>query len=182
MLSLNVNWKPVKGYERLYEVSDQGEVRNMRNRVLKVCIQNSGYAQIALWSETSKKTKFLVHRLVAQAFIDNPKGLPIVNHIDGNKCNNAANNLEWCDNSHNIMHARIMGLNPYNFPTNNLKIGKTSQYRGVFYDKSRDKWSSGIRINGKNLLNKRFNTEIEAARHYDWILDELKLDKPRNNV
>lgn len=61
----------------------------------------SGYVYVNI-SKENKKHNLRVHKLVAEAFIDNPNNLPQINHIDGNKQNNRADNLEWCDSSYNI--------------------------------------------------------------------------------
>lgn len=120
---------------------------------------------------------------MASTFVDNPESLPIVNHKDGNKKNCNYKNLEWCNNSYNILHAREAGLNPYNNPGIGKKFGITSKYRGVGYDDKRGKWYSGVTHKGKCLHRKRFDTEDEAARHYNWILDELNLnDRPKNVI
>lgn len=101
-------WRAIAGYEGLYEVSNLGRVRSLKywggNRVaiLKQATSKRGYKKIAL---TSEKKTFLIHRLVAQAFIPNPENKPEVNHIDGNKQNNCVNNLEWVTGSENNIHA-----------------------------------------------------------------------------
>lgn len=61
----------------------------------------SGYVYVNI-SKENKKHNLRVHKLVAETFIDNPNNLPQINHIDGNKQNNRADNLEWCDSSYNI--------------------------------------------------------------------------------
>lgn len=132
MLNINnENWKPVEGFEKLYEVSDKGRVRTTRGLVLKTHQQNSGYLQTT-FTLNGKRTKYLVHRLVALHFISNPEDKKYVNHKNGNKLDNSVENLEWVTNSENILHARTTGLNPYNLPTLGLKMGKGSIYRGVF--------------------------------------------------
>lgn len=181
MLNDSEQWKNIDGYDGLYEVSNTGHLRNSRGRVLTAHAQNSGYMQITLYPKVGPRTKYLMHRLVATTFIPNPDGKPQVNHIDGNKQNNHVSNLEWSTVSENILHARATGLNPYNNPTLGKKIGKTSSYHGVGYDKQRQKWYSAVRVNGVNHMQRRFITEIAAAMHYDNILDELALtNRPRN--
>lgn len=180
MLNEDEIWKPVEDYENLYQVSNLGRVSNYR-KVLKPFKNNSGYWVIDL-NANRKRTKFLVHRLVAKAFIPNVSNYPIVNHIDGDKNNNTVENLEWCNNSMNILHARRTGLNPYNYPTKGLKLGGYSEYRGVGYDRSRGKWIGAVRVNGKNLEQTRFETEIEAADWVNHLIDKYHLDLPKNEI
>lgn len=92
-------WKPVVGYEGLYEVSSYGRVRRVNKDLLK--LQNvKGYNQVCLY-KNGISTGLRVHRLVAQAFLPNPDNLPQVNHKDEDKTNNNVDNLEWCDNKYN---------------------------------------------------------------------------------
>ncbi len=105
------NWKQIKGYEGLYEVSDTGKVRR-DGHILKPCVidRGKGYLSVAL-SKEGKVKKYLVHRLVATAFISNLQNKEQVNHIDGNSLNNVVDNLEWVSNRENTIHAYNTGLN-----------------------------------------------------------------------
>lgn len=104
-------WRPVVGYEGLYEVSNTGLIRSLdrfvgnRNRIkgkiLSIRIEKNGYCSVAL-SKYGKIKRYKIHRLVAQAFIPNPEGLPEVNHLDEDKTNNSVDNLEWCDRKYNM--------------------------------------------------------------------------------
>jgi len=103
------NWETINGFKD-YMVSDLGRVKMTANkasrkeRVLKPLIQGSGYYRVALYS--NKKPYFKsIHRLVASHFIKNPNDKEQVNHLDGNKINNAASNLEWCTYRENLDHA-----------------------------------------------------------------------------
>ena len=87
-------WRAVPGYEGLYEVSNKGNVRNVRrNNIIKGFINTKGYIQVCLYKNGIRKN-FTVHRLVAEVFIPNPYNLPQVNHKDEDKSNNNVDNLE----------------------------------------------------------------------------------------
>ena len=108
-------WRPIKGYENLYEVSNKGRVRSLtkycmrfgcrktliRGKLLSIRKNASGYIMVSLAKKGTKK-QVLIHRLVAQAFIPNPNNYPIINHKDENPSNNNVNNLEWCTQKYNV--------------------------------------------------------------------------------
>lgn len=92
-------WRPVPEYEGFYDVSDNGEVRNLRTgRILKQKVERNGYVRVHLSKDGTAKS-LLLHRLVANAFIPNPNGFLTVNHIDEDKTNNKMSNLEWANMS-----------------------------------------------------------------------------------
>lgn len=100
-------WKDVKGYEGLYQVSDDGRIRRIYDtkppKVLKGRMGNQ-YPTVSL-SKGCKKKSFNVHRLVAEAYLYKPEDATEVNHIDGDKWNNKIENLEWVTQEQNIYHA-----------------------------------------------------------------------------
>lgn len=101
-------WKDIAGYENLYQVSNLGNVRSFWGKtpkILKATKNNEGYWRIGLNHYNKPPKKFLVHRLVAEAFIPNPKNLPLVNHKDENPSNNNVNNLEWCTREYNLNYS-----------------------------------------------------------------------------
>ena len=112
-------WRDVKGYEGLYQVSNYGKVRHMmfknnivekkQIKLLKLYTNKQGRVYISLYKNGHRKN-CIVHRLVAGAFLDNPQGLPEVNHIDGNPSNNFVKNLEWCTKKYNAQHAYYNNL------------------------------------------------------------------------
>ena len=106
-------WRAVGGFEGRYEVSDEGNVRSLLRggcRLLKFGIHQSGYYYVILYLEDGTSKNVLVHRLVAEAFVPNPENKPDVNHIDGNKKNPCASNLEWVTKSENMYHAYSSGI------------------------------------------------------------------------
>ena len=120
-------WKEVPGYAGHYLVNECGEIKAIRNDVLGRSYQphimsqhldKNGYhiVHFRTGAHGEKSTSYRVHRAVAQAFIPNPQNKPEVNHKDGNKSNNSADNLEWATTKENHQHARLTGLreNVYN--------------------------------------------------------------------
>jgi hypothetical protein len=120
-------WWWINGYEDMYQVSNFGRVRSVDRfvycevspkklqhicgKILKQGFNHKGYPIVYLSKDGKQKT-ITVHRLVALAFVDNALNLPQVNHKDGVKTNNYANNLEWCTNAYNQKHAYDIGLQP----------------------------------------------------------------------
>lgn len=119
-------WKPVpiEGFESYYSVSNSGDVRSeqrviirkngvkntVKEKILRPSISGHGYLSVMLNGEKHSK-RFLIHRLVAKAFIDDSESDgKEVNHINGNKCDNNSLNLEWCTSKENKIHAIQNGL------------------------------------------------------------------------
>lgn len=104
---VSIEWRDIAGYEGKYQVSSRGEVRSLRGTsplILKFYFHYKGYNCIKIGSRTTQRTNYFVHRLVAQAFIENPHNKPFVNHIDCNKKHNCICNLEWMTEQENTAY------------------------------------------------------------------------------
>ena len=129
-MSLNLDvakreeWRDIPGYEGIYQVSNRGRVKSLERtswngflhckiggRILKNSLMRNGYYRVTL-SKDSGQQQFYIHRLVAEAFIPNPKSLNVIDHIDANKLNNDVSNLRWVTQEENMRHAWEMGLIP----------------------------------------------------------------------
>lgn len=102
-------WKDIDGYEGYYQISNYGQVKNIKtNKILIGDTNNIGYKRVILYKPIKKR--FFVHRLVALHFCEGFDKDLVVNHKDGNKTNNNADNLEWVTRSENDLHAFKMNL------------------------------------------------------------------------
>jgi len=148
-------WKRI---DAEYDVSNQGRIRHGK-RILSGSVHSDNYILVTLHSK-----QIPIHRLVAEAFIPNYEKKPEVNHIDGNKMNNAADNLEWTTRAENQKHAVDNGLQP--------KPAKT--YQGKFTAEQRDEikrlWDSGMF--SKRRLSKKFGVSHTCIN--DIINDKYK--------
>lgn len=178
-------WKDIKGYEGLYQVSNLGRIKSLyfinnrykskhhREKIMKQQINKHGYKTVRL-SLNKKEKSYMVHRLVAEAFILNTKNKLEVNHIDGNKQNNRVDNLELCTRSENQLHAYQKGLQKITnkMKENSIKLGQT--YGKINGSKT---WKTNIKkaiekrkikvnqysLNGKFL--KTWNSITEASKN-----------------
>lgn len=138
-------WRPVVGYEGFYEISSLGNVRSVIRKVeqsqsryteqrfvirksiiLKLTLNPRGYMAVGLSKLGVQKT-FMVHNLVARAFIKNPEGKKIVNHINLDKRDNSICNLEWVTASENILHAFCSGAKPKIRGSKNHMFGRFNE-------------------------------------------------------
>lgn len=106
-------FKDIEGFSGKYQVSNKGRIKSFhisdKGRIMKPEERNKKYLCIGLRLNMNKKN-YVIHRLVANAFIDNPENKSQINHKDGNKLNNHTENLEWCTHSENMKHAFSTGL------------------------------------------------------------------------
>lgn len=170
---MNEIYKDIVGYEGKYQVSNFGNIKSLNynhtgiEKVLKP--QNKkGYLSVCLGSNQAQKQ---VHRLVAEAFLDNPNNLPYVNHKDENKYNNCVDNLEWCDAEYNS-----------NYGTSSVRIAKNESKPINQYDLQGNfikAWNSGteiarvLKISGGNICN-CCRGKQKTAYGYKWRYAELQ--------
>lgn len=163
----SIIWKPVAGYESRFLVSSRGEIKSLKSRtgsgkLRKLAISNKGYWTLGI-KQNGKMKVVLVHRLLAQTFIKNPENKPCVNHIDSNRLNNNLENLEWCTQSENMLHAVKFG---------NMQIRGELNYRAKLREKD-------VFIIKKRLLaNEKI---VEIARDYGVSATAISLIKRKVN-
>lgn len=174
-------WKDIEGFEGRYQVSDDGNVRSLPDidddgkyrtgTVLVPVTGGTGYAVATFYEKC-----WLVHRLVASAFIPNPEGLPEVNHLDGDKLNANFTNLEWCTRAQNQQHRfRVLGhksgtagkrgIECANSKPVEARSTKTGTHHGVYGSASEAARSLGISSSGVTLAA---SGKVRAHKGFTW--------------
>jgi hypothetical protein len=157
-------WKDIPEYEGLYQVSNLGRVKSLmfnKEKILKQANTN-GYLQVRLCKNKIKK--FLVHQLVSMAFLNHkPCGFNLViDHINDNPSDNRVENLQIVTNRYNTCKTQ----------------GKySSQYKGVWWSKDKQKWRAGILINKKPKFLGYFTDEKEAHLAYQNALKKIENER-----
>ncbi|MED1602625.1 NUMOD4 domain-containing protein [Alkalihalophilus marmarensis] len=174
-------WKEIPGYERIYEASNTGKIRTHRDktthtvlhgirkwkqRELKQKVSKDNCHRVCLWKGNKEKT-LLVHRLVALAFLEKPKGKDYINHIDGDRNNNHVSNLEWCDYKENNNHAFDNGL----IKTNKEVVLMDIATKELHYFRSLSKASAFLGFHPATLSNRirKGKAEIEGFKIFETI-------------
>ena len=159
-------WKDVLGWEGLYQVSNLGNVRTLHYKkpyLMHPVVDASGYMRVSFVLPNSKKYKrYGVHRLVAEAFIQNPDNLPQINHKDENKQNNCSDNLEWCTNRYNCN---------YGNHCNNVRDSRIGmKFSELHIDNLR---KSHVKSQGKSVI--QLSKRGEIIGRFDSISDASRL-------
>jgi hypothetical protein len=163
-------WKDIAGYEGLYRVSDKGDILalpkivregnrqyTMKEKLLKVSTRGKHGAEyrFVVLTKNGIPKAFSIHRIVAEAFIPNPDGLPEVNHKDENTFNNAVENLEWCTRRYNIEYSKAKSVEQING-------GEIiARFRSIV----RASEATGI---GRRSINNALKGWTKTAGGYEW--------------
>ena len=157
--------KDIKGYEGLYKVTDKGEVISVRRgKMLKPQKKRKGYLFVILCNNKHRR-RFYVHRLVAEAFIENPCSKEQVNHINGVKNDNRVSNLEWVTAKENIFHATHVLGRTLGTPNRIVRCIETGKIYPTMKEAAEHTgtYSSNIR---ESCLNKR---RTAGGYHWEYI-------------
>lgn len=182
---MNEEWRPVAGFEGLYEVSNHGRVRSLprmayrkdgtplrlKEAIKKLNLMATGYFRVTL-TRSGDTGQHLVHRLVAETFVQNPLSMPDVNHKDMNQLNNHSDNLEWVNHRSNIVHARDNGrLNGFTNRRRRFKL-QPDQVREIRLRASR-KTESHATIADCYSVSRRMVGMIAAGARWDELFDGM---------
>lgn len=180
-------WKPIAGYEGLYEVSSSGRVRSLGRYVnhgkhqywrcgrIRKPYNTDGYISVSL-NKDSKCITYQVHRLVAEAFIPNPDHKEQVNHIDGCKTNNNVENLEWVTRSENVIHAIHSGLIQHQDLVDRSRIGAdiiSKRLLCVDTDEVFSSISEAVRKIGCSSLAESYSSGKRSHSGRGWLFKEI---------
>ena len=146
---INEEWKLINGYEN-YSISSYGRVRNDKTgRILRASIDGHGYYKVGLCKDNKKRT-MRFHKLVADAFIDNPENKPCIDHINNDRLDNKVSNLRYVTHTENNQNK-------------SMRKDNTSNVKGVSFDKNNNKWRAYIYIDGIKIHLGYFSN-IEDAK------------------
>lgn len=176
-------WKDTVEFPDRFEVSNLGNIRNKKTKVLKKQVNSGsskGYKAIIV-SVNNKSTNHSVHRMVAKAFIPNPEGKPQVNHKNSIRDDNRVENLEWVTVSENIQHAMKYGNMTHAASKGVKRPNAHSKYHNVCWREDKKRWVTTTKLNGKRLSQRLFKSEEDAAKWADELLRIHNItDRPFN--
>lgn len=150
-----------------YEITRDGHVINKHSgREQKYQYNTKGYPRVIIGGK-----KYFIHRLVAEKFVPNPENKPQVNHIDGDRTNNCADNLEWVTNKENREHALLTGLQWSNFTMEDVKFIRNHPEIGV--KELADKFHTSTRCVSRILQGKTFKNIKQLKRYAELTRNEV---------
>ena len=176
-------WVDVNSWEGTYQVSSLGNVRNCITNHILIGDKNSlGYRRVMFYSkDANRKERHFVHRLVAFHFCPGYSADKVVNHKDGNKQNNCANNLEWVTRSENDLHAFRHQLRTVNIPKSKFIICtrnlETNQIVDFYQDRGYAEFSSDQNISLWQTKQLNSNSIFFSPKYQEYLKYEIVLRK-----
>lgn len=178
-------WKPIEGYEGLYEVSNLGMVRSLwfrnnhalvrRDKIMSATDNGNGYKIVGLRTPSDvRRHNYYVHRLVAAAFVPNPNGYAVVDHIDHDRANNTAANLQWLTQKENVRRSKHLMRKPKNFKTNTGEKYISKQASNGLFRVTLRNWKTG-----RSKQVGVFKTLEDAKEARDETLKKAEFIPPR---
>jgi frataxin-like iron-binding protein CyaY len=159
-------WKVLVNYPN-YSVSNLGNIKNnKKNKLLNPSIHKSGYLMVQIFKDYIRKSLRL-HRIIAEAFLDDFDETKYIDHIDRNKLNNKIDNLRAVTPSKSVLNRGVWGK---------------SKYKGAYFSEKRGDWRCQIRVNKKCISLGCFKTELEAAVAYNKYIEENNLEFYQKNI
>lgn len=177
----NERWLPIPDYEGLYEVSNLGRIRSLERVVLagdrsyvrpgqqiKTRFDELGYERVTL-CKGAKTQHYMLHRIVASAFLPNPDNKPHIDHIDGNPSNNRVDNLRWCtpkENCNNpITRARVLDSRKFGPEHHSYGVPKTAEQRAKMSKTIREKGYTEEELLFRSIRCKNAR-KVKGREHY----------------
>lgn len=168
-------WRNINGYEGIYQVNEKGEVKNVISGTLrKPQKRANGYLFVALYKNGVPSCKS-IHRLVAEAFIENEEGYPIVNHKDENKVNNNVSNLEWCTYSYNSTYKNAHKGAEESHKKPVVQMGENGEELAVYDSVTSAAYAIGVGKNARPNISSVCLGKHERAYGYKWKFKEVCL-------
>lgn len=191
-------WKPIKGFEEEYEISNYGRLKSIKqknSKIIKGYVEKHGYIHVVLTKmKNGKNVKYRstrIHRLVAETFIPNPNNYSEVNHINMVKTNNMVSNLEWCTTEYNQKEAikhkpnminHLLDYNKYEKTKRIIQIDKEGNYMAIYPNAKMAEKITGIcsrnilQVANKEPFNKKGNIR-KSAGGYIWKFESELMKK-----
>lgn len=180
-------WKDVIGYEGLYQVSNKGRVKGLQRlkwngktyciikEKIRKNVEFKGYRALILY-KNAKQKRYLLHRIVAQAFIPNPKNKPQINHINGIKNDNRVSNLEWVSQLENNRHAWSIGLSTRNTYTKEMRNKMSNSAKGkIISEQTKKKMSKRCSGSGNPKARKTIFKKYNDIYEFGTIKEACKI-------
>lgn len=163
-MGLEEEWRPIKDYEKRYWVSNLGQIKNKKGKILKPSETKDGYLRVKLWNGEQYKSR-MIHCLVAEAFLNKEADNLEVDHLDNDRKNNIVTNLKYVTHKENLEKSFLLGHQ-------RRPKRKVSQYKNGILINSYESVSEAFRQTGIRHISEAARKAYQTAGGYEWFYEE----------